>query len=102
MPETPHKEPTVIQMLLDELKAQRADIKEIREDIGELKGDVKLVQTSQADMAQRLAKLEARPAFEIDRKTMITIAATLAAAIIGASRGIPESVWKALLGLLAG
>lgn len=89
------KEPTVISMIYDELRHQGDKLDDIAQDVA-------VIKDKQVSMDTRLEKLESRPVLDIDKKTLIVIASVLSMAIAGASRGLPEGVWKALIGLLAG
>lgn len=92
----------ITQMILDELREQRLDIKQVRSDVGDLKGDVKHLKDGQDDITARLQKLEetSQKASNLDWKSIARIVAIIGVIVIGASKGIPADVWSALAKLM--
>ena len=104
MPETNGQLSPLGQMILDELKEQRRDLGEVREDVREAKTDLRHLREGQTDMAKRLQKLEtlAAKSLPLDPKTILKVCALLGTVALAASQGVPEGVWKALIGMLGG
>lgn len=105
----PESQAQLNQMILDELRGQRSDIKSLSGDVGELKSDVRHLKEGQEDITERLKSLEvlakaqevsASKQINLDWKTVLKIVATLAVVALGASHGLPEGAWKALIGIL--
>jgi archaellum component FlaC len=98
----PESQLQINQMILDELRGQRQDIQDVRDAVAELKGDVKHLKEGQEDITERLKALETAASRQIslDWKTVLKIVATLAIVALGASHGLPEGAWKALIGIL--
>lgn len=97
-------EAQVIQVILHEFREQRKDIQHIRTDIGEMKVSVRLLTSEQAALTERLKKLEeaASKGFSLDWKTLLKIVSVLGVVTVGATHGLPEGAWRALIGLLGG